>query len=282
MSPLVEPASGLVRVRLELAYDGTAYAGWARQPRLRTVQGTLEQALATVARVPVRVSVAGRTDAGVHASGQIATADLARADWERIGPSLSTRLAGVLPRDVRVMTVMEALPGFDVRFSALSRCYRYRIADAAWGVDPLRRHDTWALGRRLELTALQQASGRLLGTRDFAAYCRRREGASTIRKLLRLDWHRDDEGVLVATVEADAFCHSMVRSLIGALVLVGAGRRPVDWPAELLAGRVRDGAVTVAPARGLTLLAVRYPPAQELAERARVTRTVRWNAEEPR
>lgn len=274
-SPLTDPVGGLVRVRLDVAYDGTAYAGWARQPGLATVAGTLEQALATVLGHPVTLAVAGRTDAGVHATGQVATMDLAAADWLRVGSTLLARLAGMLPADVRVCALAPAPASFDVRFSALSRRYGYRVSDARWGVDPLRRLDTWDYGRAVDADLLRAASAGLVGTHDFTAYCRRRDGASAIRQLLRLDWQRDDAGVLVASVEADAFCHSMVRSLIGALVAVGTGRRPVDWPTQLLAARQRAGSVPVAPAVGLTLLAVRYPAPEELAQRARTTRAVR-------
>jgi tRNA pseudouridine38-40 synthase len=275
-SPLAgSPAGGLVRVRLDVSYDGTAYAGWARQPGRPTVAGTLERALATAVGQPVAMRVAGRTDAGVHATGQVATMDLPETEWLRVAPTLADRLAGLLPADVRVRALAAVPAGFDARFSALSRCYGYRISDARWGVEPLRRVDTWDYRRAVDLDRLRAASAPLVGEHDFAAYCRRRDGATTIRQLLRLDWHRDDAAVLVATVEADAFCHSMVRSLIGALVAVGAGRRQVDWAGELLRARARDSPVPVAPARGLTLLAVRYPPVELLADRARLTRAVR-------
>jgi tRNA pseudouridine38-40 synthase len=194
-------------VRLDLAYDGTAFAGWAYQHDVRTVQGELEKALATIARrddLP-RVTVAGRTDAGVHARGQVAHVDLPE-DLAH-DPLLLRRLNGVLPHDVRVRRTGLAAAGFDARFSGVSRTYRYRVADGPETVDPLRRHDTLAWPRVLDLEALQEASRLLLGLHDFAAFCRRREGATTVRTLLRLEWERDPEGVLVATVQADAFCH---------------------------------------------------------------------------
>jgi tRNA pseudouridine38-40 synthase len=262
-------------VRLDLAYDGSGFAGWAFQHDTRTVQGELEKALATIARrddLP-RVTVAGRTDAGVHARGQVAHVDLPAGLAE--DPLLLRRLNGVLAHDVRVRRVMPAPEGFDARFSGLSRTYRYRVADGPEAVDPLRRHDTLAWPRTLDLEALQEASRQLLGLHDFAAYCRRREGATTIRTLLRLEWQRDAEGVLVATVQADAFCHSMVRSLVGALLAVGEGRRAVDWPASLLALGARANDVTVAPAYGLTLEHVEYPPDDQLAARQQVTRNLR-------
>lgn len=222
-------------------------------------------------RTPVELTVAGRTDAGVHATGQVAHCDLPAPLWEEYAPTLRRRLAGVLSADVRVRQVTAAPDGFDARFSALSREYHYRIAATDWGVEPLRRHDTLHWPGRLDADAMRLAAAALLGEHDFAAFCRPREGATTIRTLHRLDWSRDG-AVLVATVEADAFCRAMVRSLVGALLAVGAGRKDPSWPAELLAGLVRDPRVAVAPAHGLTLVAVRYPEPDELAEQARRTR----------
>jgi tRNA pseudouridine38-40 synthase len=258
-------------LRIDLAYDGTAYAGWARQPGQPTVQGVLEDALAIILRPPSppNLTVAGRTDAGVHARGQVAHLDAVTPPPENI----VRRLDGVLPDDVRVRSVAAAPAGFDARFSALSRWYSYRVADG-FG-EPLRRFDTVLHGRPLDLEAMNDASQRLLGEHDFAAYCKQREGASTVRRLLRLDWTRNAEGVAVATVEADAFCRSMVRSLVGALLAVGDGRRGPEWPAEILAAAVRDSLVTVAPPHGLTLEAVRYPPDDQLAARAQETRAFR-------
>jgi tRNA pseudouridine38-40 synthase len=258
-------------VRIDLAYDGTGYAGWARQPGQATVQGVLEDALAIILRPPSppSLTVAGRTDTGVHARGQVAHLDVPAMPPDNV----VRRLDGVLPDDVRVRSVAAAPPGFDARFSALSRRYSYRVADGF--VEPLRRFDTVVHARPLDLDALNDASQRLLGEHDFAAYCRHREGASTVRRLLRLEWARDHADVAVATVEADAFCHSMVRSIVGALLAVGDGRRGDAWPAEILAASVRDSSVTVAPAHGLTLDEVRYPPDDQLAARAQQTRTFR-------
>ena len=283
-----EPAAptgdgGLVRVRLDLAYDGSGFAGWAAQPGHRTVQGVVEEALARILRTPVTLTVAGRTDAGVHATGQVAHADLPGSLWTgpvdlRPGEGLVRRLAGVLPPDVRVRWVEQAAAGFDARFSALWRRYAYRVTDDPAGANPLRRHDTLAWPRPLDLEALTAASTGLLGEHDFAAYCRRRENGTTIRKLQALAWQRGEDGVLTATVRADAFCHSMVRGLVGALLAVGDGRRPVDWPASLLGAVERSGAVTVAPAHGLTLVEVAYPPPGGLAARAETTRQRRTPA----
>lgn len=275
------PAQGTVRLRIDVGYDGTGYAGWARQPGQRTVQGTLERAFGLVLRLPVAPTlvVAGRTDAGVHARGQVAHLDAPHDAWRAVSELLVRRLAGVLPADVRVRTIVPAPPGFDARFSALARRYAYRVSDQPWGVDPLQRLHAFGrprpLDRPLDLAAMNAAATGLLGEHDFAAYCRRRAGATTIRRLLSLSWSRDagpDSGLLVADVQADAFCHSMVRALVGSLLVVGEGRRTPDWPAQVLARRVRDPAVPVVPAHGLTLEEVRYPPDAELAARARETR----------
>ena len=257
-----------MRVRFDLAYEGTGFAGWARQPAQRTVQGVLEDALGQVLRLPEppALTVAGRTDAGVHARGQVAHGDLEAV------PSIRW-LNAVLPEDVRVRAACEAAPGFDARFSALSRRYSYRVTDGP--IDPLRRRDTLAWGHALDLAAMNAAAQLLTGEHDFAAYCKRREGATTIRRLIALTWTRATDGVLQARVEADAFCHSMVRALVGALLTVGEGRRPVPWPGEVLAAGVRDSAVPVVPAHGLCLEEVRYPPDAELAARAAATRRVR-------
>jgi tRNA pseudouridine38-40 synthase len=254
-------------VRLDVAYDGTPYAGWARQPGQPTVQGALEDALATVLRTSVTLTVAGRTDAGVHATGQVCHADLpALPDVRRVN--------GLLDPSVRVLDATVAPEGFDARFSALARRYVYRAADAAYGALPTRRHDTAVHPRPVSLRRLQIASKPLLGLRDFAAFCRRREGATTVRTLRRLTWVRDPDGVLNATLEADAFCHQMVRSLVGALLLAGDGRRETDWPATLLARGTR-GAAPVAPPNGLTLAEVRYPSPGRMAARAKAARNVR-------
>ncbi|SQD98788.1 tRNA pseudouridine synthase A (modular protein) [Parafrankia sp. Ea1.12] len=269
---LMRPAEGLIRLRLDLAYDGTAFAGWARQPGQRTVQGDVEDALMRVARLPaVRLTVAGRTDSGVHAAGQVAHVDI--PDDTPVG-GLARRLNGVLDRAVRVKGLAPAPDGFDARFSALSRRYVYRITDAPYGADPLRRFDTLASPRPLDVPAMAEAALLLLGEHDFAAFCRRREGATTVRTLLRLDVSRSRD-VILADVEADAFCHSMVRALVGALVAVGEGRRRPEWVAAVLGRGMRDPAVTVLPAHGLTLVEVRYPPDAALAARAQVTRAVR-------
>jgi tRNA pseudouridine38-40 synthase len=264
-----------VRLRLDLGYDGADFSGWAAQPGRRTVQDVVEQALRTVLRVPeVALTVAGRTDAGVHATGQVAHVDVPSAAWAAEHDRLVRRLAGVLPADVRVFAVTPAPHGFDARFAALWREYEYRLTDAPWGAPPLRRSAVVAWPRPLDESAMRSAAAGLLGLHDFAAFCRRREGATTTRTLLRLDVTRSGDEI-VCTVRADAFCHSMVRSLVGALVAVGEGRRGADWPASLLCRGQRADEVLVAPAHGLTLTRVEYPPDAGLAARADQTRARR-------
>ncbi|SDC05155.1 tRNA pseudouridine(38-40) synthase TruA [Nocardioides lianchengensis] len=262
-----------MRIRIDLAYDGTDFRGWATQPGLRTVQETLGSALATVLRVDrVDLVCAGRTDAGVHARGQVVHVDLAEEpDLDR----LVRRLNGVLPPDVRVRRAAVAADGFDARFSALWRRYAYRIADRSDLLDPLTRSHVLAWPRPLDEELMNQASATLVGQQDFASFCKQREGATTIRTLLDLTWTRTHGGLLVGTVRADAFCHSMVRALVGCLVAVGEGRKPVEWAAEMLHAQRRDPAVAVLHAHGLTLEEVAYPVDDELAARNQLTRAKR-------
>lgn len=282
----------MTRIRLDLAYDGGGFTGWARQPGLRTVQGELEAALTTIFRragEPPRITVAGRTDVGVHATGQVAHIDLdeeqvAELDRPRRGGAAPTGLDALVRRlngiagtqgDVQVNAATIAPPGFDARFAAVWRRYEYRIADAAAPRDPRRRGFELWHPTPLDVTAMDAAAQSLLGLHDFAAYCKPREGATTIRTLQEFSWTRDADGVLVARVRADAFCHSMVRALVGACLSAGAGRFGPDRPAELLDARERTSAFAVVPAKGLTLVEVGYPPDEELAARVEQTRARR-------
>lgn len=296
--PAYEP--GLVRARLDFSYDGTGFSGWAAQPGLRTVQAELEAGLRTVVRTSdgqglsaaqARVTVAGRTDAGVHARGQVAHVDLPYDAWERLpgrsdrSPALAlrSRLTGVLSPDIVVKKVSIAPSGFDARFSATERRYAYRLCDTAELRDPLQRTHVVFHDRPLDVEALNGASCMLVGLRDFAPFCKAREGATTIRELKEFSWQRvatgADAGLVVATVRADAFCHSMVRGLVGAVLAVGEGRRERSWLEELAQGRTRSQAIAVAPAHGLTLEQVTYPADAELALRAQATRARRQDEE---
>lgn len=266
-----------MRIRIDLAYDGTEFKGWARQPDLRTVQGELEAALAAVLRVPITVTCAGRTDTGVHARGQVVHIDLtpellatAAGRYEgRPTDALVRRLNGLLPGDIRVTRAYEVPEEFDARFSALWRRYAYRIVDSVELVDPLTRNHILTWPRALDVEAMNAASVPLVGLNDYASFCKKREGATTIRQVTELSWRRDADGIIVGTVVADAFCHSMVRSLVGCLIAVGEGRKPVEWAAEVLAGRVRESAVIAA--HGLTLEEVGYPAEEDLAARLAIT-----------
>jgi len=278
-------SAGPVRLRLDIAYDGTDFAGWAVQEGQRTVAGVLDDALSTVFRVPVRLFAAGRTDAGVHATGQVAHTDVPADALPHVYPRrarpgdaefapLVRRLAKFLPEDVRVRGIVRAAEGFDARFSALRRHYAYRLSLAPWGCDPQQARFVTPWSRPLDLDAMASASRILLGLHDFAAFCRPRPGATTIRDLQRLDWIREGD-LLTAFVSADAFCWSMVRSLIGALLAVGEGRREPDWCASLLTAGHRSSDFAAAPARGLALIGVDYPPDDELTARIAVTRDLR-------
>jgi tRNA pseudouridine38-40 synthase len=272
----VEP--GFVRVRLDLSYDGRDFSGWARQREgQRTVQGEIEDALRVVLRrqETAELTVAGRTDSGVHARGQVAHVDLPGEVWAEHGEHLLRRLAGRLPMDVRIHRLSVAPPHFNARFSAIWRRYVYRVSDHPGGVDPLRRgHVLWH-NWPLDVGAMNAAAEPLVGEHDFAAYCKKREGATTIRTLRRLHWVRHEDGILEATVSADAFCHNMVRSLVGAMLFVGDGHRPPEWPGRVLAAGVRDSAVHVVRPHGLTLEEVGYPADADLAARNRAARNKR-------
>jgi tRNA pseudouridine38-40 synthase len=277
-----------IRLRLDIAYDGTAFSGWTKQPGLRTVQGVLEAALAVIfsrTGPPPVLTVAGRTDAGVHALGQVAHLDLTEEQLESLArrgdvggpPSLARRLNGIagLDSDVWVSSAAIAPAGFDARFSAVWRRYEYRVADLGGPRNPLARHSTLWYPATLDLAAMDAAASGLVGLHDWAAYCKPREGATTIRTLQEFRWRRADDGVIVASVKADAFCHSMVRALVGACIAVGEGKLAGSQLVVLRDELKRTSAFTVVPAKGLTLLQVGYPEDAGLAERAAQTRARR-------
>jgi tRNA pseudouridine38-40 synthase len=266
-----------VRWRLDVRYDGTDFAGWAVQADARTVQGELELWLGRVLRLiePAQVVCAGRTDAGVHARGQVVHVDLPAACDLTEGGMLIRRLRRALPSDVVVTASRRAPAGFDARFGAIWRRYCYRIADHAAQRDPLVRSWVLDLDRSLDLDVINSAGRHLTGLRDFAAFCRSRPEATTIRMLLELRAERGRDRVVEFTVRADAFCHSMVRSLVGALVEVGAGRRDQEWLIGLTQATQRESSVPVLPARGLTLEEIGYPADAELADRVRTARSHR-------
>ncbi|TRW81687.1 tRNA pseudouridine(38-40) synthase TruA [Mycolicibacterium sp. 018/SC-01/001] len=283
--PVIDFDGGLVRLRLDIAYDGTEFAGWATQAGQRTVAGVIDEALTTVFRTPVVTRAAGRTDSGVHATGQVAHVDVPadvlahayprtpRVGEPEFGP-LVRRLGRLLTEDVRVIEIVRAAAGFDARFSALRRHYVYRLSTAPWGVLPAQARFVTPWPRPLDTAAMSAAAGQLLGLRNFAAFCRHRDGATTIRDLQRLDVLRAGHEISVH-VSADAFCWNMVRSLVGALLAVGEHRRDAAWCAALLTETRRSSDFAAAPARGLTLVAVDYPPDDELIARNAITRDLR-------
>lgn len=292
------------RYRLDLRYDGTYFHGWAKQEGLRSVQGSVEDALFTILREPTKLTVAGRTDAGVHATGQVAHFDFSQTDArtalrnvdrfrDRVNGLLASGYStlwrplvdrGMIPRaalvkgesDVLVTAIARVPPQFDARFAAMGRKYRYVLAADPAQRDPLSRSEQWwAPFGRLDMRQMNDAAALLLGERDFLSFCKPREGATTIRTLRRLEVTDEDGGAgrrLSIHVEADAFCHSMVRSLVGALVEVGRGARSLAWVQGLIEKPSRDHGVPIAPARGLTLTEVQYPPAEQWAERIQQSR----------
>ena len=266
--PTLYPESGFRRLRIDLAYDGTNFAGWAKQPDRRTVQECIETALATISQIAPETIVAGRTDAGVHATGQVIHVDLP----ESVAlDDLVYKLNRLLDEDVRVHNISIAPEAFHARFSALRRYYRYKILDDNKVLDPLARLDVSTWYRPLDLDVMNKTSALLLGEHDFAAFCKYREGATTIRTLEKYQWKRSAEGFLVADIVADAFCYSMVRNLVGAVVCVADGRFDPEWIAGVLNNKERVSDSLVFPGRGLTLYQVDYPNDAELLERAKKT-----------
>ena len=271
--PTLFPESGFRRLRIDIAYDGTAFFGWATQPDRRTIQDHVEEAIARISRGDVESVVAGRTDAGVHATGQVIHVDLADALFAD-GLSyvdLRYKLNRILDEDVRIMEISDAPEGFHARFSALRRIYTYKILDNNDVIPPLSRYDVAPWYRPLDAELMNKASSLVLGHHDFAAFCKFKEGGTTIRTLEKYQWHRDETGLLVAEVVADAFCYSMVRNLVGAVVCVADGRKDPSWMAELLANKERVSDSLVFPARGLSLSRVEYPTNDQLIERAKLT-----------
>ncbi len=271
--PTLFPESGFRRLRIDVAYDGTAFFGWATQPDQRTIQDLVEEAVARISRGDVESVVAGRTDAGVHATGQVIHIDLPDAVFADglTYRDLRYKLNRILDEDVRIMEISDAPEGFHARFSALRRIYTYKILDNNEVIAPLSRYDVAPWYRPLDVDLMNEASALVLGHHDFAAFCKFKEGGTTIRTLEKYQWHRDSEGLLIAEVVADAFCYSMVRNLVGAVVCVADGRKDPSWMAELLANKERVSDSLVFPARGLSLTRVEYPSNDELLDRARVT-----------
>ena len=266
--PTLYPESGFSRFIFTASYDGTNYSGWAKQADQRTVQGEIESALAKIFGAQIDIIVAGRTDAGVHASGQVFHADLpSGSDTE----NLVYKINRILDEDARVLSVRQAPAGFNARFSALRRHYRYKIQDSNRILDPLARYDVATWYRPLSDALLNEASQVLLGEHDFAAFCKFREGGSTIRRLEKFHWSRGTNQILVSEIVADAFCYQQVRNMVGAVVTVAEGRHEISWLERMLANKERVTDSLVFPSRGLTLMQVDYPADSELLARAEKT-----------
>lgn len=266
--PTLYPESGFRRLRIDLAYDGSNFAGWAKQPDRRTVQECIEEALAKISRISPETIVAGRTDAGVHATGQVIHVDIPESV---LLDDLVYKLNRILDEDVRIHNISIAPEAFHARFSALRRYYRYKILDENKVLDPLSRIDVATWYRPLDVNVMNKTSALLLGEYDFAAFCKFRDGATTIRTLEKYEWKRNAQGILEADIVADAFCYSMVRNLVGAVVCVADGRFDPEWIVGVLNNKERVSDSLVFPARGLTLYQVDYPSDGELLERAKVS-----------
>lgn len=254
-----ELARGLQRVRIDLAYDGTGFHGFARQADHPTVQGVLEDALGRLTAADTRTVGAGRTDAGVHATRQTVHADVPAGC--RLLDDLGRARAALDAMCGPAITVwrVRRVPGsFDARFSATQRRYRYRLCDHD-AMAPLWRHDTWHVGPpQLDVEAMDLGGRSLVGEHDFSSFCRRRDGQHLVRRIDRLRVHRPQAGLVVIDVAGRAFCHQMVRSVTGCLYAVGRRRRPVAWVGRVLEARDRHAVGQVAPPHGLTLTGVSY------------------------
>lgn len=239
--------------RLDLAYDGTGFHGYARQEGQRTVQGELEAALLSLLGALPPTAVAGRTDAGVHARGQVVSFE---TEQELDGRQVARSLNGILGPEVAVASVAHVEDGFSARFSATFRRYRYQISLAS-AADPLDRHHQWQVGRQLDIAAVQDVAAAVLGEHDFSAFCRNVEGKSNVRRVDEARWDEDDD-LLTFWIQANAFCHQMVRSVVGLAYDVGRGFTKADSIAEIVESGDRSRVVTVAPPHGLTLWEVGY------------------------
>jgi tRNA pseudouridine38-40 synthase len=254
--PTLNPESGFARLRVDLTYDGTNFSGWAKQPNQRTIQEEFEKALTTILRTPVTTIVAGRTDAGVHAKHQVLHSDIpidSKID------NLTFRLNQFLTEEIRVLRTAWAPVNFHARFTAQSRTYQYKIIDGGQVTAPLDRYDSVEWFRKLDINLMNLGSNLLLGEHDFFAYCKFRDGGSTVKNLLKFEWHRDENSIVIGEIQANSFRYNMVRNLVGAAVCVGEGRFEPKWMKKVLDERLRVSDSYVFPAKGLTLISISYP-----------------------
>ena len=271
--PTLNPESGFFRARITLSYDGTNFFGWGKQADRRTVQGELEAALFKLFQQQLDTVVAGRTDAGVHASGQVCHVDLPENEYTDI----AYRLNRILTEEIRIKSVERTSPDFHARFGALRRHYIYKIKDGNGYIEPTARLDIAPWYRDLNVDLMNQAAATLIGEHDFFSYARYRENATTIRELQRFEFERNEYGLIIARLSADAFLYNMVRSLIGTMVYIGEGRFNTDWAREVLEKKERPSDSVVFPAKGLTFTGVDYPADSEL--HARILKTMAIRAE---
>lgn len=270
--PLVtNVAEGFIRIRGEVAYDGRDFSGWGIQPDQRTVQGVIEEAFTQIIQGPrTIVQCAGRTDAGVHASGQVMHLDIP-VTWSDRLPDLCYKVNQLLDEDVVIKALVHTDQNFDARFAALSRSYTYLIHEGLR--DPLSRERVYQHRSYLDVEAMNDASSVLLGLHDFSAFCRKTDYGSSIRNLQKFTWTRTSDDLIRVDITSDAFCYSMVRALVGAVISIGEGKRTKEWLAEYLAGAVKDPGVFMAPGHPLTLTHVEYPKESEYA--ARIEKTLK-------
>jgi tRNA pseudouridine38-40 synthase len=260
--PVLNPEGGFRRLQINFSYDGTNFQGWAKQPNYRTIQGVLEELIGKIVRAKVDCVTAGRTDAGVHATGAVLHVDIPEQELDI--ENFAFKLNRILEEDIRITSVREAPEGFHARYSAIARHYEYKIADGDRLISPLERHFVADWYRPLDLELLKASSHSLLGTHDFAAFCKWRENATTIRTLKDFSWNRDESGLLIAHICADGFGYNMVRNLVGAAVCVGEKRYDLDWIRRVLTEKSRVSDSYVFPSRGLTLVKVDYPADAQL------------------
>jgi len=266
-------SSGLFRIRAKLAYDGTNYAGFGKQPDQVSIQGELEKSLKQIFNQTIKTIAAGRTDRGVHARGQWVHFDLPQSAWQKVKDAKYS-LNHVLPSDIRILEIEKVIEDFDARYSALWRRYTYWVADKTHQLDPLRRHYVYKYGYKLDLAKLNKTSQMLIGLHDFATYCKPREHSSTVRNLMQFDWQVID-GLFVAELKADAFCYGLVRNLIGAVLPAGAGLIAIDEPKVRLVKKQRSETIFQAPANGLVLEEISYPAPALWAAQSKITRNPR-------
>jgi len=273
-------SGGLVRFRVDLAYDGTDFAGWAKQPGLRTVEGDLVKMFEKVfgkSKTDFDMRVAGRTDSGVHAKHQVCHLDIPQKRLSRIGrdPLNAFRLNTLIADDLIILDIHQITSDFDARFSALGRSYRYTIVDPEFKKDPMLVRYALTHKRVLDVDLMNLAAKELIGLKDFAAFCKPRAGASTIRNLTTFQVSRDPGGLITIDIHADAFCHNMIRSLVGSIMAVADGRLSIQDLIQAQKSGKRANKFKTIDAKGLSLESIDYPDPADYAKQANLNRVMR-------